>query len=214
MPLPPSFERYKQARAVLTIAAGDTQLQLVLDAIAASLLPSIEVAPEPDDAYPELTQAFAKILESNRKSLAEDQIGLSFVACQGAIRRTYAQMKAFDEAYGGTKQPMQTLPFLLENEVEGWPTAQAAIWHAGNYFKHRDDWPADRTKLTKREKPTWEAVKKLGVGSGSKTPMLECLIAVCGAGELHDLVPMLGAHIGAWRHLCANVCRSNLGLPL
>ena len=207
MPLPPSLKRRALEREILTFAAGDWQLEVIVDAIAASLKPSADPEPDVDDADPDLARALAALLEVNRVVLAAELIGLAFVACQGAIRRTYALVKAVRETSGTTEPPLPGLTKLLEQQLTAWGM-ELPIWHVGNYFKHRDEWPSDRTKLKKTEKPTWDAVCELGVDSASKTPMLDCLTAICGPGEPHDLVSQLHGHVSAWRHACANVCRS------
>jgi hypothetical protein len=104
--------------------------------------------------------------------LVEELLGTAFITCQTQITSITSQALNLrqealnaDEiafsAFDGTKEGLRSLGDPLD------PPATASrvdmIWALANYFKHRDEWHVDWSKLDRQAKRTAEVVKQVGL---------------------------------------------------
>jgi hypothetical protein len=83
---------------------------------------------------------------------AEELVGLGFVALQGYVSGTQANLRTVFPAFAISNEDLRAQHCQTTSGV----THIEAIWAAGNYYKHHDEWP-DWTPVAARRTDAWKA---------------------------------------------------------
>jgi hypothetical protein len=156
-----------------------------------------------------LDDALAKLdAESNEEDAdafdlldeAESVLGLGFTGLQVYISKTMsAGWRSFKPIPDLEKLGNLYCPLKVKGKV----SAVEAIWAAGNYYKHHDDWPADWEKATDpRQVKTIRVLKKLGITSTTTHPCVEIMALLRGENwgprPLAEVLKVASKWAGDW----------------
>lgn len=101
----------------------------------------------------------------------EDMVGLGFVALQTYVRSTCAAVRAgFPDCPHPTRLRAGESPLVDGTGL----TYVEAVWTAGNYYKHHDEWPDWQPTGSRRE--TVLALSRLGISPASWHPCTTVLV--------------------------------------
>jgi hypothetical protein len=106
---------------------------------------------------------------------AEELVGLAFVALQGYVSATTADLRDLSPTLALTNEDLRARNSPAASGV----THIEAIWAAGNYYKHHDEWP-DWTPVAARRN-TILTLGSLGISSATEFRCVETMKALHGS---------------------------------
>jgi hypothetical protein len=135
--------------------------------------------------------------------MVEALLGVAFVASQVSISRVVSRVMAIHRTAGkkipltttGKKKP-EIIRIGCQGDGEDQPTEVELIDAFANYFKHRDEWPANWDKLDNRQAQTKKVIESVGAKQGCSGNMRTGAEALGNTGY-HD-VGIFYRVIGRW----------------
>jgi hypothetical protein len=132
---------------------------------------------------------------------AEELVGLAFVALQGYVSGSTADLRAFAPTLAITNEDLRARNCPVTSGV----THIEAIWATGNYYKHHDEWP-DWTPAAARRN-TILTLESLGISAATEFPCVETMKALHGCWVP---LPRLLQSASEWREAWLSELRTGM----
>lgn len=202
---------------LLRFAAEDSTYRSVLQAIAEALR---DADARIDEALRSADQEWQEVVVDEECALDEHLLGAAFVICQAQItavvsraqntRKHVLSRGGTFSAFGESKEAVRDLGARLPPPATA--TRVEMLWALANYFKHREEWPRDWSKINKPDtKKTVDVIKQAGL-SWQSSGNLRAASEYLGNSGDYAKVQSFADIVDAWANVVVEAVKAELGV--